>query len=42
MVFTLEPGVPTRAGRLGIEEDVRVTENGAEFLLEPQQELYLV
>ena len=42
MVFTLEPGVPTSAGRLGIEEDVVVTENGAVFLLEPQQELYLI
>ncbi len=42
MVFTLEPGVPTSAGRVGLEEDVLVTENGAVFLIPPQQELYLI
>ncbi|MBQ8995101.1 MAG: aminopeptidase P family protein [Oscillospiraceae bacterium] len=42
MVFTLEPGVPTSAGRVGLEEDVLVTENGGEFLLPPQRELYLI
>ncbi|NLW70840.1 MAG: aminopeptidase P family protein [Eubacteriaceae bacterium] len=41
-VFTLEPGVPTRCGRIGIEEDAVVREGGAQFLLEPQQELYLI
>ena len=42
MVFTLEPAVPTRKGRIGIEEDVVVTPEGAEFISEPQQELYLI
>ena len=41
-VFTLEPGVPTSRGRIGLEEDVVVTENGAEFLTPPQQALYLI
>ena len=42
MVFTLEPGVPTSAGRLGLEEDVLVTERGAQFLIKPQDQLYLI
>lgn len=42
MVFTLEPGVSTSAGRIGIEEDVVVTEDGARFLVPPQMELYLI
>ena len=42
MVFTLEPGVPTRAGRIGLEEDVVVKEDGAHFLTPPQMELYLI
>lgn len=42
MVFTLEPGVPTSAGRLGLEEDVLVTERGAQFLIPPQEQLYLI
>ena len=41
-VFTLEPGVPTRKGRIGLEEDVVVDDTGARFLTPPQQELYLV
>jgi Xaa-Pro aminopeptidase len=31
-VFTLELGVETEAGYIGVEEDVLVTENGCEFL----------
>ena len=42
MVFTLEPGVPTRAGRIGLEEDVVVKDDGAEFIVPPQTELYLI
>ena len=42
MVFTLEPGIPTRAGRIGLEEDVVVREDGAEFITPPQEELYLI
>jgi len=42
MCFTLEPGVPTSAGRLGLEEDVVVKPDGAEFLVPPQMELYLI
>lgn len=41
-VFTLEPGVLTEYGRVGLEEDVVVTADGARFLTPPQQELYLI
>ncbi|NJM08935.1 aminopeptidase P family protein, partial [Candidatus Gracilibacteria bacterium] len=41
-VFTLELGVNTAAGYIGIEEDVVVTENGCEFLSNFQRELILV
>lgn len=41
-VFTLEPGVPTRSGRIGLEEDVVIRKDGAEFIVPPQKELYLV
>lgn len=42
MVFTLEPGIATSRGYVGIEEMVYITENGAEFLSTPQQEIYLL
>ena len=42
MVFTLEPGVPTRAGRVALEEDVVVKKDGAEFIVPPQTEFYLI
>ena len=42
MVFTLEPGIPTRAGRIGLEEDVVVKKDGAEFIVPPQKDLYLI
>ena len=41
-VFTLEPGVPTSRGRIGIEEDVVIRKEGAEFIVPPQMELYLI
>ena len=41
-VFTLEPGVMTRSGRIGIEENVVVKAGGAQFLIPPQAELYLI
>lgn len=41
-VFTLEPGVLTSRGRIGIEEDVVVEADGAIFLTPPQQALYLI
>ncbi len=41
-VYTLELGVMTSAGYLGIEEDVLVTEDGCRFLSNRQRELYLV
>lgn len=41
-VFTLELGVQTSAGYIGIEEDVVVTEQGCEYLSTPQRELTLI
>ncbi|HEV3118147.1 MAG TPA: Xaa-Pro peptidase family protein [Gemmataceae bacterium] len=41
-VFTLELGVPTDAGYIGLEEDVLVTEKGCEFLSSFQGELILI
>ena len=41
-VFTLEPGIGIPRGRIGIEEDVVLTENGAEFLCERQEEIMLI
>ncbi len=41
-VFTIEPGIETPWGRVGIEEDVVITEHGTEWLAEPQQELILI
>ncbi|MDF2533455.1 MAG: Xaa-Pro aminopeptidase [Clostridia bacterium] len=42
MVFTLEPGIATSRGYVGIEEMVYITDEGAEFLSSPQQEIYLL
>jgi hypothetical protein len=41
-VFTLELGVPTAAGLIGLEEDVLATASGCEFLSSRQRELVLV
>jgi len=41
-VFTLEPGLMIPEGRIGIEEDVVITKDGSEWLVEPQQELMLI
>lgn len=41
-VFTLEFGLRTSAGMIGLEEDVLVTEDGAEYLAEPQISLRYV
>jgi Xaa-Pro aminopeptidase len=41
-VYTLELGVMTSAGYVGIEEDVLVTETGCEFLSTRQRELMLL
>jgi Xaa-Pro aminopeptidase len=38
-VFTLELGVPTECGFVGLEEDVLVTAAGCEFLSTPQRDL---
>lgn len=41
-VYTVELGVPTEAGYIGLEEDVLVTKEGVEWLAPPQTELMLV
>lgn len=41
-VFTIELGVQTEAGYIGLEEDVLVTADGVEWLAPPQRELMLV
>lgn len=41
-VYTLELGLSTAAGYVGIEEDVLVTEQGCEFLSQRQRELMLL
>ncbi len=41
-VFTIEPGIEIKEGRIGLEEDVVLLENGAEWLVEPQKELILI
>ncbi len=41
-VFTLELGVPTSAGLVGLAEDVLVTASGCEFLSSRQREIVLV
>ncbi len=42
MIFTLEPGISVAGfGHLGLEEDVVVTETGAEYLHQPQRQIIL-
>ena len=42
-IFTIEPGLAVaNYGYLGLEEDVVLTENGAEYFTEPQREIMLI
>jgi len=42
-VFTIEPGLAVSGyGYIGLEEDVVITENGAEYFTEPQREIVLI
>jgi Xaa-Pro aminopeptidase len=42
-VFTIEPGLAVGGyGYMALEEDVTITENGAEYLGEPQREIVLI
>lgn len=42
MVFTLECGLDTSRGYLGLEEQIVITESGARWLAPPQNELWLI
>ena len=42
-VFTIEPGLAVKDhGYIGLEEDVVITENGAEYFTDPQKEIVLI
>lgn len=41
-IFTIEPYVVTAFGRIGIEEMVVVTSDSSEFIVAPQQSLYVI
>jgi Xaa-Pro aminopeptidase len=42
-VFTIEPGLAVKDyGYIGLEEDVFITENGAEYFTAPQQEIIII
>jgi Xaa-Pro dipeptidase len=42
MVLTLELGVRSSYGYISLEEQILVTEDGCEWIGEPQQEIWLI
>ena len=42
VVFTLELGVMTEHGYIGLEDEIIITADGNEWFSQPQEEIYLL